>query len=144
MNMKNNYFPYDSSEEDEADDEVKFRSMEDFNHVKERMVEDDDFQLKPKMSHAPDSTETITNGSTVLGKAPQRQNSHQQLMSAYTFKLKSSNKRKKTDPVSLFQHTSKMWKQDKFLTSRGNNREGRKLNLDTRNKKHNPVDSYLL
>jgi hypothetical protein len=47
---------------------------------------------------------------------------------AYTFKLKSpATKKKKSDPVSLFQQTSTVWKKDRFLTSRGNNKEGRKL-----------------
>jgi hypothetical protein len=43
-------------------------------------------------------------------------------------------KKKKSDPVSLFQQTSTQWKKDRFLTSRGNNKEGRKLELDKRNK----------
>lgn len=50
------------------------------------------------------------------------------LTAAYTFKLKTpTNKRKKTDPVSLFQQTSQVWKKDKFLTNRANHKEGRKL-----------------
>jgi hypothetical protein len=58
-----------------------------------------------------------------------------EITAAYTFKLKSpATKKKKSDPVSLFQQTSSAWKKDKFLTSRGNNREGRKLDLDRRNK----------
>lgn len=57
------------------------------------------------------------------------------LTAAYTFKLKTPvNGKKKMDPVSLFQQTSQAWKRDKFLTSRGNNKEGRKLDLDRRNK----------
>ena len=44
------------------------------------------------------------------------------------------NKKKKHDPVALFQRTSTAWKKDKFLTSRGNAKEGRKLDLDRRNK----------
>lgn len=31
-------------------------------------------------------------------------------------------KKKKSDPVSLFQQTSTQWKKDRFLTSRGNNK----------------------
>jgi hypothetical protein len=58
-----------------------------------------------------------------------------QIAATYTFKLKTvPQKRKKHDPVSLFQQTSNAWKKDKFLTSRGNNKEGRKLDLDRRNK----------
>ena len=50
------------------------------------------------------------------------------LTAAYTFKLPTpTNKRKKHDPVSLFQQTSQVWKKDKFLTNRANNKEGRKL-----------------
>lgn len=62
--------------------------------------------------------------------------SQKAITAAYTFKYKSPvvTKRKKTDPVSLFQSTSSVWKKDKFLTSRGNNKEGRKLELDKRNK----------
>ncbi len=61
--------------------------------------------------------------------------SQKEITAAYTFKLKSaSGKRKKSDPVSLFQQTSNVWRRDKFLTSRGNNKEGRKLELDKRNK----------
>ena len=43
-------------------------------------------------------------------------------------------KKKKIDPVSLFQQTSQVWKKDAFLTNRGNNKEGRKLNLQQKNK----------
>ena len=59
------------------------------------------------------------------------------MANAYTFKLRSppaANKKKKHDPVALFQRTSTAWKKDKFLTSRGNAKEGRKLDLDRRNK----------
>lgn len=50
------------------------------------------------------------------------------LTAAYTFKLRTpAGKKKKKDPVSLFQQTSQAWKKDRFLTSRGNNKEGRKL-----------------
>jgi len=45
------------------------------------------------------------------------------LTAAYTFKLKTPTTRKKrNDPVSLFQQTSSAWKKDKFLTSRGDNK----------------------
>lgn len=57
------------------------------------------------------------------------------LTAAYTFKLKTpTNKKKKSDPVSLFQQTTQAWKKDKFLINRANNKEGRKLELDKRNK----------
>lgn len=50
------------------------------------------------------------------------------LNAAYTFKLKSPNPaKKKNDPVSLFQQTATSWKKDKFLTSRTDLKEGRKL-----------------
>jgi len=56
-------------------------------------------------------------------------NLHKKIVNAaYTFKLKSQNPtRKKNDPVSLFQQTSTGWKKDKFLTSRTDLKEGRKL-----------------
>ena len=58
------------------------------------------------------------------------------ITAAYTFKFKSPvpAKKKKNDPVALFQQTSTAWKKDRFLTSRGNKKEGRKLDLDKRNK----------
>ena len=58
------------------------------------------------------------------------------ITAAYTFKFKSQGgpKKKKNDPVALFQQTSTAWKKDRFLTSRGNKKEGRKLDLDKRNK----------
>ena len=46
------------------------------------------------------------------------------ITAAYTFKFKSpvNPKKRKSDPVSLFQQTSSAWKKDRFLTSRGNNK----------------------
>jgi hypothetical protein len=61
--------------------------------------------------------------------------SRRPLSALYTFKLKTPmTQKKKNDPVSLFQQTVKVWKNDKFLTNRANNKEGRKLELDKRNK----------
>jgi hypothetical protein len=59
-----------------------------------------------------------------------------QVNSNYTFKINSSGvaSKKKLDPVSLFQMTSQIWKKNKFLKSQGGNKEGRKLDLDKRNK----------
>ncbi len=57
----------------------------------------------------------LSQGSSYVNKRP--------LTAAYTFKLKTPLKtKKKTDPVSLFQQTSQMWKKDKFLTNRANNK----------------------
>ena len=44
------------------------------------------------------------------------------ITAAYTFKFKSPvvQKKKRNDPVALFQQTSSAWKKDRFLTSRGN------------------------
>lgn len=45
------------------------------------------------------------------------------ITTAYTFKLKAAvGKKKKNDPVSLFQQTSQVWKKDKFLTNRAHNK----------------------
>ena len=56
-----------------------------------------------------------TQQSTFVNKRP--------LTAAYTFKLKTpAHKKKKVDPVSLFQQTSKAWNKDRFLTNRGNNK----------------------
>lgn len=43
-------------------------------------------------------------------------------------------KAKRNDPVSLFQKTQSAWKASRFLKSGANNKEGRKLNLNMRNK----------
>ena len=82
------------------------------------------------------SPKIMANNSTVSTSSQSSQFVNRRpLTAAYTFKLKTPvNGRKKTDPVSLFQQTSQAWKKDKFLTSRGNNKEGRKLDLDRRNK----------
>ena len=57
------------------------------------------------------------------------------LTAAYTFKLPTpQTKRKRHDPVSLFQQTSQSWRKDKFLTNRANYKQGRKLELDKRNR----------
>jgi len=47
-----------------------------------------------------------------------------EIAAAFTFKLKNQTvaKVKKSDPVSLFQQTSTVWKKDKFLISRGSNK----------------------
>ena len=60
--------------------------------------------------------------------------SRKNLRDAYTFKIGGVVPRKKHDPVSLYQRTSQSWKTDKFLKNRANNKEGRKLHLDKRNK----------
>lgn len=96
--------------------------------------EDEGNHLKPKLKQ---EKVVLENRSAVqLKNAVSEQKIVQkEITAAYTFKLKSpATKKKKSDPVSLFQQTSSAWKKDKFLTSRGNNREGRKLDLDRRNK----------
>lgn len=69
---------------------------------------------------------TIVSGSNVFLKKAVSENklSQKEISAAYTFKLKSPvlTKKKKSDPVSLFQKTSTAWKKDRFLTSRGNNK----------------------
>lgn len=40
----------------------------------------------------------------------------------------------RSDPVSLFQKTQSAWKSNRFLKSGADNKEGRKLNLNMRNK----------
>lgn len=57
----------------------------------------------------------VSQGSSYVNRRP--------ITAAYTFKLKTPIKtKKKTDPVYLFQQTSQMWKKDKFLTNRANNK----------------------
>ena len=74
------------------------------------------------------NSSNFTNNPSKINKRP--------LTAAYTFKLQTPvPKRKKHDPVSLFQSTAQIWKKDKFLTSRANVKEGRKLELSKRNKK---------
>jgi hypothetical protein len=77
--------------------------------------------LQPKLSAQETSSNVIPNNSQLS------QNSHfvnrRPLTAAYTFKLKTpTTKKKKNDPVSLFQQTSQHWKKDKFLTNRANNK----------------------
>ena len=91
--------------------------------------------LKPKLRV--DKQPQIPNRSGVYLKnvVSEQKLAQKELTAAYTFKLKSpAGKKKKSDPVALFQQTSTVWKKDKFLTSRGNNKQGRKLDLDKRNK----------
>lgn len=93
-------------------------------------------RLQPKLKS--DKQTITTNSSNVYLKnaVSEAKLSQKQLTAAYTFKYKSPavTKKKKNDPVALFQQTSTFWKKDKFLTSRGNNKEGRKLELEKRNK----------
>ncbi len=44
--------------------------------------------------------------------------------------------KKKNDPVALFHQTKTSWKKDKFLTSRTDLKEGRKLELQKRNQNY--------
>jgi hypothetical protein len=92
--------------------------------------------MKPKLKPAKENV--MGNGSTLYNKSSltEKQVSQKEIAAAYTFKLKSPavTRKKKSDPVALFQQTSTLWRKDKFLTSRGNNKEGRKLDLDKRNK----------
>ena len=44
--------------------------------------------------------------------------------------------KKKNDPVALFHQTKTSWKKDKFLTSRTDLKEGRKLELQKRNQQY--------
>ena len=77
----------------------------------------------------------MNNPSTVSNKSDVSKMSRRPLTAAYTFKLPTPQiKRKRHDPVSLFQQTSQSWRKDKFLTNRANHKEGRKLDLDKRNK----------
>ena len=81
----------------------------------------------------PKPEKVITNNSHVysnqiIKNTSSETNLRRPLTAAYTFKLKSPNPaKKKHDPVSLFQQTATSWKKDKFLTSRTDLKEGRKL-----------------
>lgn len=82
--------------------------------------------MKPRLSRQIKDDKTIPNTSN-LSNSSQYVNKRP-LTAAYTFKLKTpTTKRKKNDPVALFQQTSQAWKKDRFLTNRANNKEGRKL-----------------
>ncbi len=73
------------------------------------------------------STSKVIPNSSIVSQTSQYVNKRP-LTAAYTFKLPTpTHKKKKNDPVSLFQQTSQVWKKDKFLTNRANNKEGRKL-----------------
>lgn len=60
--------------------------------------------------------------------------SRKNIMNAYTFKRQCSQKVKRHDPVSLYAQTKQSWNRNKFLKSRADAKEGRKLQLDKRNK----------
>jgi hypothetical protein len=78
--------------------------------------------MKPKLLKPINESKAIANVSELSSQ------SRRPLSALYTFKLKTpTTQKKKNDPVSLFQQTSKAWKKDKFLTNRANNKEGRKL-----------------
>lgn len=82
----------------------------------------------PNNSHLSNNSQMMSNsqGPSAVSRRP--------LTAAYTFKLKAPQKKKRNDPVSLFQQTSQAWKKDRFLTSRAHDKEGRKLDLEKRNK----------
>lgn len=82
--------------------------------------------MKPRLNKEINDPKIIANSSG-LSQTSQFVN-RRPLTAAYTFKLKTpTNRKKKNDPVSLFQQTSQVWKKDKFLTHRADNKEGRKL-----------------
>ncbi|CAD8096208.1 unnamed protein product [Paramecium sonneborni] len=57
----------------------------------------------------------------------------QQMQKKYNYKQKSFNTLpKKSDPVARYQQMSQQWKKTKFLQNTNGQKEGRKLNLDTR------------
>lgn len=60
--------------------------------------------------------------------------SRKNLIDAYTFKRETSQRLKKHDPVSLYAQTRESWNTNKFLKSRADAKEGRKLDLDKRHK----------
>jgi hypothetical protein len=99
-------------------------------------AEEDDYNLAPKMKVVKEQVVPNTSGVYLKDVVSEHKLSQKTITAAYTFKFKSPQpgKKKKSDPVSLFQRTSTAWKKDKFLTSRANNKEGRKLDLDKRNK----------
>ena len=74
----------------------------------------------------PPKQPVLANNSAVQlkGAVSEQKIAQKAITAAYTFKFKSpaNPKKKKSDPVSLFQQTSTAWKKDRFLTSRGNNR----------------------
>lgn len=80
--------------------------------------------MKPRLS--PDKPTANTNVSNLYLKncVSETRINKKDVNAAYTFKLKSPTaaKKKKSDPVALFQQTSTAWKKDRFLTSRGNNK----------------------
>ena len=95
-------------------------------------IEEEEVRLQPKLQ-----SKKHSNASGVYSKKNLTER-HPNKELTMTLKTKSRNitvtRRKRHDPVSLFQQTSTAWKRDKFLTSRGNNKEGRKLDLFKRNK----------
>lgn len=57
--------------------------------------------------------------------------------SAFTINVRQLTKRiPKNDPVSRYQQMSQTWNRDKFLVGGANKKEGRKLELQKRNKEY--------
>ena len=98
--------------------------------------EDDEPNLPPRMKSKQELITTNSSAVYLKNTVSEHKIAQKGITAAYTFKFKSpvAAKKRKNDPVALFQQTSTTWRKDKFLSSRGNNKEGRKLDLDKRNK----------
>lgn len=99
----------------------------------DKYEDDDEVALKPKMAtldppQIPNHSMKFMSNDSKVSLA-----SKKNLANAYTFKLGTPQRKRKHDPVSLYQKTSQSWKNSKFLKSRGDNKEGRKLELAKRN-----------
>lgn len=60
--------------------------------------------------------------------------SRKSLINAYTFKHQKNSQHRKHDPVSLYAKISQSWNSSSFLRNKADAKEGRKLELDKRNK----------
>ena len=80
--------------------------------------------MKPRLSPTKQSITVSASNLYLKNCVSETRINKKDVNAAYTFKLKSPNatKKKKSDPVALFQQTSTAWKKDRFLTSRGNNK----------------------
>lgn len=133
----------EESEYDSSEDECNIKPIqrrENNPNKANRVARADDNEevtLKPKFHDEDEEKLKIKdkNASKVMENASKVTiASRKNLMDAYTFKRDSSHRLKKHDPVSLYAQTKQSWNSNKFLKSRADAKESRKLDLEKRNR----------
>jgi hypothetical protein len=92
--------------------------------------------LKPKFEHGGGVKNNSCVNTAKIGNNVSKITiqSRKTLVNAYTFKRHFYHKDRKHDPVSLYARVSQLWEKNKFLRNNADAKEGRKLELDKRNK----------